>query len=50
MGIQKECILLRLQELEEANGGYFGTDTTSLAKVISVQTSTKNEPRLEKSQ
>jgi len=36
MGIQKAYILLRLQELEEANGGYVGTDTNNLAKELEV--------------
>jgi hypothetical protein len=36
MTIQKERILLRLQELEEANGGYFGTDINNLAKELEV--------------
>jgi hypothetical protein len=36
MGIQKECVLLCLQELEEASGGYFGTDINNLAKELGV--------------
>lgn len=36
MGIQKEYVLLCLQELEEASGGYFGTDINNLAKELEV--------------
>jgi hypothetical protein len=36
MAIQKDYILLRLQELEEASGGYFGTDINNLAKELGV--------------
>ncbi len=36
MGIQKEYILLCLQELEEAIGGYFGTDINNLVKELGV--------------
>jgi hypothetical protein len=36
MELQKDYILLYLQELEKANGGYFGTDINNLAKELGI--------------